>query len=89
MAVLQGMVPAPEHAHSLCWSLLDIVEGNASKALLPLLKWAYETNPCSKCRLRTVELLHDLGGLPSDMAQECRFDAVEEIQNLAKGIPVL
>lgn len=83
MEALQTLTPTADNAHGLCWSLLDIADHNNTASLLALLNWAYETTPCTNCRLRALKHIRDLGGLGSDIIQECLFDADEDIRQLA------
>lgn len=86
MTGLRGLVPTPENAHSLCWSLLAITEKNASPCFLPVLDWVYEMTPCANCRFRSLRLLHNLGGMSQDIIRECLFDAEEDIRHFAEAV---
>jgi hypothetical protein len=86
VAALQGLTPSAENAHSLGWSILDITENNTSASLLPLLDWAYEINPCSNCRLRTLKLLRGRGRIHQGIFEECLFDADEDVRNFAAEV---
>jgi hypothetical protein len=65
-------------AHSACSDLLNVCETNKSPEALGCLVWIYENTPCSACRGYAVNALITLNILPSELAEECKYDCNEE-----------
>lgn len=84
MNVLNRLSPNEEEAHDIGWSIRRFAEVNNSPSTAGILKWAYETNPCTICRADFVRLLLESNSLPRTAAFECRFDASNEIQDLVR-----
>jgi hypothetical protein len=83
--IIEGLLAAAEgdehEYHSLGLAILDLLSRDAPPpeesrtALIHL----YENDPCSNCREYVVDNLIALGGVPSWIAEECRYDAVPAI----------
>ncbi len=72
-------------AHDLVYSLIRIFKENPVGEAQPSLVFAYEHSPCMNCRKKVVGLLLGQGLAPAWLAEECRFDANEEIRELVLG----
>jgi len=46
----------------------------------------YERGPCAQCRLKVVTHLVNLGALPAQLAEECRFDANADVRALVADV---
>ena len=66
--------------------LRQIVAENLTVALAPALLLFYERGYCTMCRHGTIELLDELGRLPSSVIEEGRYDADNSIQELVQQI---
>ncbi len=82
MNALSSLRPNENEAHFIGTSILAFCKQNNFPATAGILNWLYNTNPCTICRGRAVELLIESKSLAADLAIECRFDASEEIQEL-------
>ncbi len=70
----------PDDLHGIIHDLLDIFEKPAGGEAARLMLFAYEHSPCGNCRARAVKALDKIDAVPAWMAQECRFDAMEELR---------
>jgi hypothetical protein len=77
--------PEPDDAHSLGFSLVDLVEEDPDPAWAEALEWVYEHTPCTRCRSKAVEFLIQADRLTPEQRFECHFDACEEIRELVGG----
>lgn len=69
-------------AHRVGFAIREIYRTNDELTTPELLQWDYEQNPCTECRLSTVELLVGLKGMTPDILIECQHDSNEEIRQL-------
>jgi len=74
-----------EALHTVCYGLREVIEAQASHALVPALLLGYERSPCSSCREAFVTSLVELDSLPEGLRSECRWDAREEIRVLVSS----
>lgn len=72
-----------DEAHALGSNALDICASVRTAAMAGVAQWVYRTNPCTICRCRAVERLQEWGCLPAHIADEARYDASEELRELA------
>lgn len=72
--------------HSLSCALLDVYKHNPDQNAIKSLLFVYENNPCSFCRLGSVEQMHALGQLPDWIVRECVYDADESLRKLAQEL---
>ncbi|MEM7726942.1 MAG: hypothetical protein AAF208_11315 [Cyanobacteria bacterium P01_A01_bin.45] len=80
--------------HFLCTDLIHIFEENVFDTnilnknvldeLLTSLLWAYENTPCTICRTKIVRNLIENNLIPQSIIDECQFDCVDDIRNLAR-----
>lgn len=84
MSALALLSPDVDEAHNLGSSLLDICDANTSCASLDMLKWVYESTPCSLCRYSSVKQMAIIGEVPHEIFAECLDDANEDLRNLAE-----
>lgn len=82
--LLRGTEDA-EALHTVCYGLREVIEAQASRALVPALLLGYERSPCSSCREAFVTSLLELDSLPEWLRSECRWDAREEIRVLVSS----
>jgi hypothetical protein len=75
-----------EDCHSLGYSLIKLAEKQDAAELSDALKWAYENTPCTNCRHRIVILLDRFQQLNETLLYECRYDANEDIRELAEQL---
>ena len=66
--------------------LRQIVAENLTVALAPALLLFYERGYCTMCRHGTIELLDELGRLPSSVIEECQHDAYNDTRELVQQI---
>lgn len=83
---LQALDADRDTAHSLGSSIVRICEQRGALELSGMLRWVYEVTPCSECRLNSVNLLCKIGALESAVAEECIYDASEDIQACARQL---
>ncbi len=69
--------------HSLTMAVRDIFENNKSPESLEILLFLYYNTTCSYCRSHIVEVMCENNILPDDIAEECQYDCVEEIRDMA------
>lgn len=84
MSALAPLSPDEDEAHSLGSSLLNICDENTSGASLEMLKWVYESTPCTICRYCSVKQMAAKGRVPPEIVAECLDDADEDLRNLAQ-----
>jgi hypothetical protein len=82
---LDRIQPDAEDAHSLGYSLLDVVAQHENPVLTTLILWVYENTPCADCRSRAVSWLARTHQLPDTLRFECQYDSDEETRALAQG----
>ncbi|UOD28430.1 hypothetical protein INH39_23675 [Massilia violaceinigra] len=87
LAALERQSVDGDEAHALGSSAIDMCASVRSPALAGVALWVYRTNPCSVCRRRAVELLQEWDCLPAHIADECRYDASEELRALIGQAP--
>ncbi len=71
-----------EGMHRLGLSALRVCEANPDTRLAQLAIFIYRTNPCTLCRRDIVEWMKDMDCLPDWIANECRYDALDETRAL-------
>lgn len=74
-----------DQLHAIVWRTHELFSLAPSPAATELLRELYELGPCAQCRRHVVEHLLALGALPTELAEECRFDASERVQALVGG----
>ncbi len=84
LSALTLLSPDEDEAHSLGSSLLKIRQENTACTSLDILKWVYESTPCTVCRHIAVEQMAAIGGVPPEIVAECLDDADEDLRHLAK-----
>ena len=75
----------PEDVDELHWLLMDIIkllENNDEADPSTLALVAYAHTPCENCRFDAVRILHSHNLAPEWMAEECRYDSLEECRCL-------
>ncbi len=87
LAALERQSVDGDEAHALGGSAIDVCTSVRSPALAGVALWVYRTNPCSVCRRQAVELLQEWDCLPAHIADECRYDASEELRALFGETP--
>ncbi|RJP41608.1 MAG: hypothetical protein C4547_01570 [Phycisphaerales bacterium] len=70
----------PEGRHGIILDLLKLFEKQFSPESARLMLFAYEHSPCGNCRVRATKVLAEIGAVPEWLAEECRFDAMEELR---------
>ncbi|MGB6294874.1 MAG: hypothetical protein WBF90_01665 [Rivularia sp. (in: cyanobacteria)] len=70
--------------HFVCMDLIKIFERNKVDELLTSLLWAYENTPCTYCREKIVKALINSNLMPPKLVDECQFDCVKDIRDLAR-----
>lgn len=86
MGALRHLSPTDEQAHDLGTSILDIVKENDSRDFSEIVRWVYETNPCTLCRHQAVKWMIDAGNMMPQLISECLHDSDEDIQLAARQI---
>lgn len=66
--------------HSLIFDLADICSHTKLRECLTLMLFVYEYSPCGNCRGKVVDAMVDLDIAPDWLADECRFDAMNDIR---------
>lgn len=84
LSALTLLPPDEDEAHSLGSSLLNICDENTSGASLDMLKWVYESTPCTVCRHSAVKQMAATGRVPPEIVAECLDDADEDLRHLAQ-----
>ena len=80
-------VDSSNDLHSLASDALKFVKAHPDPANGPaILLRVYESTPCAHCRKIAVQQMIELRCLPPEIAEECRFDANDEIRALAAGL---
>lgn len=74
-----------DELHSLIFDLADICSNVKLPECLTLMLFVYEYSPCGNCRGKVVDVMADLGIAPDWLAEECRFDAMEDIREKFGG----
>ncbi|MGB0954041.1 MAG: hypothetical protein ACPG31_12540 [Planctomycetota bacterium] len=69
-------------AHWLCMRMKGAMEENPAFHDIRIAIYCYEYNPCMHCREGIVELMQEWETLPDWIAEECRFDAEEDVRKL-------
>ena len=88
LSALASRSPDEDEAHSLGSSLLRICEGNSTCSSLDMLKWVYESTPCTVCRHSAVKQMAAIGCVAPEIVAECLDDADEDLRHLAKELAV-
>lgn len=88
LSALAPLSPDEDEAHSLGSSLLKICENNTARTSLDMLKWVYESTPCTVCRFSAVKQMAEIGGVPPEILAECVDDADGDLRHLAKELVV-
>jgi len=73
--------------HSLCWGLENVFRENKTPDCVVPMRFAYAHTPCSNCRERFLARLLEFDKAPSEMLEECRFDAKTDIRELVATHP--
>jgi hypothetical protein len=84
MSALSRLTPDDDNAHRLGSIILDIIKENDAPGFAEMVRWVYETNPCTICRHSAVEWLVKNDGMLPAIVAECLYDAEEDIQKLAQ-----
>lgn len=71
--------------HAIAWWAHELFTRAPSPEAVELLLELYERGPCASCRKYVVEHLLALDALPAELAEECRFDANEDVRALVVG----
>ncbi|NHZ39258.1 hypothetical protein [Massilia aquatica] len=87
LAALERQSVDGDEAHALGSRAIDVCISVRSPALAGVALWVCRTNPCSVCRRQAVELLQEWDCLPAHIADECRYDASEELRALIGQAP--
>lgn len=87
MNALSRLHPDDMDAHDVGMSIRVFARDNHAPSTAGILKWLYDTNPCTLCRADAVRLLVEEGCLSPAIALECRFDASSEIRDLVSTGP--
>lgn len=74
-----------DELHSLIFDIADICFHIKRAECLAIMLFVYEYSPCGNCRGEVVETMVELGIAPEWLAQECRFDAMEDIREKFGG----
>jgi hypothetical protein len=74
-----------EDVHWLYFDVADLCRRIRDPDWLPLMLAVYEHSPCGLCRERVVKTMSELGITPTWVAEECRFDAQDDIRELFDG----
>ena len=85
LSALTPLSPDEDEAHSLGSSLLGICEESTACASLDMLKWVYESTPCTVCRHSAVKQMAAIGGVPPEIVAECLDDADDDLRHLAQA----
>ena len=73
--------------HDIAQDSLEFWKAHPDPPTAPdLLIQIYERNPCQQCRETAVRDMLELGCLPDRIAEECLFDASEEIRSDRKSV---
>lgn len=72
--------------HALVWRVHELFARAPAREATELLLTLYERGPCAQCRLKVVRHLVALGALPAQLAEECRFDANEDVRALVADL---
>lgn len=78
VALLSGLLATrqdDDELHGLGFGLLDWLAAHPAPDAASALVAIYEYDPCSLCRERAVERLHEINALPNWLVEECRYDA--------------
>ncbi len=83
----RALVPRddPIEMHDLCWGLIDVFAENKTADSARSMLFAYEHTPCSNCRERSLTRLLEFDKVPSEVLEECQFDANPDIRQLVAG----
>lgn len=84
MSALHRISPNDDNAHDFGHHILKLTDDDNSPAFTGMLRWVYETNPCTICRSHAVERLASNGGISPEIISECLHDACEETQQIAR-----
>jgi hypothetical protein len=88
MSALSRIFPTDEDTHKIGFGISGICRENESSNLAGLLRWDYESNPCTLCRSSTVTRMKAIGALSPELVLECLHDANMDIQQLVQeGAP--
>lgn len=74
-----------ESMGSLCYYLSKVCADEKREELLDVMLFVYEHSTGGLDRERVVETMHGLGVTPGWVAEECRYDAMEDIRSLFGG----
>jgi hypothetical protein len=75
-----------EAAHGLLIDFMSVINARPSAPeLIPIIRLAYESEPCAMCRYDFVAALLSLDALPDDDRAECRWDAYERTRGLVSS----
>lgn len=84
MSAVKPLTPDEGEAHNLGSSLLNICDENPLRTSLEMLKWVYETTPCTVCRHSAVKQMAATGSVPPEIVSECLDDADEDLRHIAQ-----
>lgn len=79
-SALSSLMVNDEDAHALGYDLIALSESYEHSNLSNAMKWVYEYTPCTFCRYRALMQLKKFGALDAKIAEECQFDANEDIR---------
>jgi hypothetical protein len=80
--ILQFGATDVDETHSFCIGLLDLFGTDRGEQSRASMHFIYERTPCSQCRFDCVKVLRDLGALPPNVAEECKYDSNDETRAL-------
>ncbi len=79
-SALSSLMVNDEDAHALGYDLIELSELYEDANLSNALEWVYEYTPCTFCRYRALMQLRKFGAIDAKIAEECQFDANEDIR---------
>lgn len=64
-------------------SIRDIFKHIKNDVSLDILLFLYHNTTCSHCRMSIVEIMCENNIIPEDIEEECQYDCVEGIRDMA------
>jgi len=86
LTVLAQQQTDDDALHALVWRVHELLTRAPAPEAIELLLTLYERGPCAQCRLKVVTHLVNLGALPAQLAEECRFDANADVRALVADV---
>ena len=84
LAALRRLSPNDDNAHGIGLNILAICDENDSLVFSELMRWVYETTPCTVCRHSAVKWMVSSENATPEIIFECLHDANEEIRQLGE-----